>query len=196
MQARKPHVPNFEQVTSAFMARAEDIVHREVRNFADRERDTFVNKIEQQRFDSFHAFPLSPRTILKKRRLRLSQRVMISTKQYVKAIKVYEEPIRQKDGIGPNGAPSTTGTRIIIGIHPNAKAKDEETGTLRWDTPLQFVAKIHEYGAPRANIPARPHWGPHLRLMHERAVRVRRQIAQLVAAEWQRTIAATSQVRQ
>ncbi len=167
---------------------AEKVAKEQVHAFAETERRAFVQRIESQRFDSFTAFPLSWRTRLRKRRLRLSQKVMIATREYIRAIKIYEERIERKDGIGPNGKPSSSGTRVIVGIHPNKKARDPETNRLRWDVPLQFVAKIHEFGAPRAGIPARPHWWPHYLVMHANAGKVRQRIAQLVADRWKTTM--------
>lgn len=184
MRPRKAVIPDFAKLANRFTQFAEHLVTEKVATWADQERQAFVRRIKNQDFPAFRDVPLSWRTLSKKRALHLSLMTMISTGEYVNAINVYRQPLRT--ATTSRGKRKYSGTRIVVGIHPNKRARDEATHELRHDVSLQMVARIHEYGAPRANIPARPHWGPHLLSMHSRARKFRRSLAQLVIREWDR----------
>ncbi len=172
---RPPHIPSFDAIVGQFVESARSVVDREVSKFADTEHRDFVNAIKAQDFRSFKAFPLSWRTIQKKIRWRRGTKTMIATKTYINAIAVHREPEKGR----------RWKLRLVVGIDERLPSRDI-TGKLRPDVSLQRVARIQEYGAPRAGIPARPHWGPWLVSMTQRAKKVRTEIARLVVRDWKR----------
>lgn len=172
--ARKPHLPDFSKIATTVVASAEKSLHDTVKAFAVAEKDAFVERIRAQKFKDFKAFPLSASTQERKRRLGLPLLTMIATSTYLKAIDVHEQ----------KKVSSTTTTQIVVGIDPSLPSKDAETGRMRPEVPLADVARIHEYGAPKAKIPARRHWGPHFDDMVKRAKPVRKRVMEEVMAAW------------
>lgn len=170
MDYKKPHIPKFRRLASYLRKRANDIALTHVEAFAEHEAEGFRQSILRQDFRSFHAFPLKPVTLARKRRAGVDLRVMIATHTYVDSIRVF----RTLNRTAPKGA------RFRIGFHPKKRARDYE-GRIT-DILLSDVAMIHEHGSVSASIPARPHWGPHRVGMVRRAVGVRQAIKKQVLA--------------
>jgi hypothetical protein len=187
---RKPKIPNFDKVVGAFVDVATEVQVREVKKFAEDHREKFARRIMSQRFDSFKAAPLSPRTQQKKRRLGLPLLTMVATKTYVNSIAVHDLPYVSLD-MSKKHAWTADAHTMVVGIDPALKAKEAESGKEREDVTLQDVARIHEYGAPRAHIPRREHWRPYYAVMREEAAKVRARIARLAIKEWKTKLAGT-----
>ncbi len=151
---KKPHIPDFGRVRRAFKS-AKQIVAEEVEAFAEEQRDDFQQRIEEQDFPSFDASPLSPAYAKYKARMGLDPRVMIATGYYKDAIKVFSR--KNRDG-------SVT---YYVGFHKRELARDHKGE--RVPITLVKLAWVHEKGSVEMNVPARPHWSPHLALMHARA---------------------------
>lgn len=151
---KNPRVPDFGRVRRAFKS-AKAIVAKEVEAFAEEQKDDFQHRIEQQDFPSFDATPLSVAYANRKLRMGLDSRVMIATEYYKDAIKVFSR--KNRDG-------SIT---YYVGFHSRELARDHEGKRL----PITLVrlAWVHEKGSVKMHVPARPHWSPHLALMHSRA---------------------------
>lgn len=184
---RKPHIPDLARIAHRFIADAERVTTEQVNKFAEAERTKFVDRIKAQRFEAFKKIPLSWVTLARKAKHGRGNKTMISTRHYIDSIRVYRDT--------PRGGSKV---RIIVGIHPNARPFDIATGRARMQWSLQMVARVQEgltaqlrfaarateHGAPRAHVPARPHWGPHFEDMRTRAPRVRKDIARLVRDRW------------
>ena len=151
---RKPQVPDFGRIRRAFKS-AVQIANEEVESFAEEQRDDFQQRIEQQDFPSFDAAPLSVAYANRKLRLGLDSRVMIATEYYKDAIKVFSR--KNRDG-------SVT---YYVGFHKRELARDHKGE--RVQITLVQLAWVHEKGSIKMDVPARPHWSPHLALMHARA---------------------------
>jgi len=178
----KPHIPDFTAFANALKVEAIATAKVEIRKFADREAATFVTDIRLQHFAAFAQFPLSWRTLAHKRRYHAPLNTMVATGEYLRSIKVFDGIVPQKGHVAvkPWKTPKDVVAQLTIGIDPQQKVRDLATRKLRFDTLMQDIARIHEFGAPAANIPARPHWGPHFVGMSKRAVKLREQIARLV----------------
>jgi len=158
---KKPQIPKFNAVTQQFAADAMAIADTALRAFADREAKGFQRRIRRQDFASFDRVPLKPSTLARKAMLHLDLRTMIATEHYVTSIGV----IRRRTALGVN---------YYIGFGPNAHARNPD-GTVS-PALLNDIAAAQEHGAPASNLPARPHWGPYLQEMANRATVVREKI--------------------
>lgn len=161
MARKKSHIPSFRKATASLRA-AYATADARVRAFVNEEADDFKDRIERQDFTSFVQIPLAPATIERKKLLKLDLRTMIATKTYIRGIKVFRTA---RPGV----------VRYKIGFAPNARARDADGNVI--DLTLNELAMIHEHGAVNGNIPARPHWAPHLQDMRERATILAEEIA-------------------
>lgn len=165
----KPHIPDFASLARRLRATANDALHKGVVEYADSERDRFVRKIELQAFASFKKinYPesgtnLSPNWLDQKERKGADERTMIATTWYKSNIKVWVKKGRSRRET----------TIVRIGFHPRTMARDLDHKIT--DTPLWLVATYNELGSLDGNLPARPHWGPHFRVMHSEKGKTRR----------------------
>lgn len=166
---KKPHIPPFHKLVIAAKERAGRVLEEEVKRFADEEQQAFVQRIDKQEFPSFDAQPLSPRYAAWKKKKGLDERVMIATGWYIENIKVWK---RKESG--------TRRTAFFVGFHKRVQARDHKGRIV--PVLLSTVARVHEHGSVKMNVPARPHWGPQYKEMVKRAVPVRERIrARLVA---------------
>ena len=109
---------------------------------------------------------LSPRWLRRKELADADLRTMLATHHYLRSIGVYAN---RKAG------------KVRVGFHPAAKARNLEGETV--NILLKDMARVHEFGSAKANIPARKHWRPHLRTMKDRAPKVRAHIKQRILAK-------------
>ena len=149
---RRSHIPAFRTVTAP-LRHAHEIADEKIGAFAQSEANRFRGRIKSQAFTSFHKVPLAPVTILRKTLLKLDLRTMIATGHYTQSIKVVR------------WVPEPGLVRYRVGFADNDRAHDENGVPV--SMTLNELAAIHEYGTSK--IPARPHWGPHLQAMTERA---------------------------
>lgn len=175
LKQKPSHIPNFGSIARHFRDRASAIALKMVDDFAESERVLFKQKILDQNFPAFHAFPLRPTTVAAKRRARVDLRVMIATRTYINSIQVFRK--LKNDG---------RGATFRIGFHPRKRARDYH-GHIT-DILLSEVAMIQEHGSVGRNIPARPHWQPHFVTMQQRAVAERREIRDTIVQEIRRDI--------
>lgn len=154
MPPRRSHIPAFRKVADP-LTNARKITDAQVGEFARREAASFRAKIRAQDFESFTRVPLSPVTIQQKTLLKLDLRTMIATGHYTKSIKVIR------------WVPAPRTIRYRIGFADNDRAHDSDGVPIA--LTLNRLAEIHEKGSQANNIPARPHWGPHLQGMAQRA---------------------------
>jgi len=178
----KPSIPDFKDFARKLVVEATATSKTMIKKFAERERIVFAIDIRYQNFVAFAQFPLSWRTIAKKQRYHAPLVTMVATGEYIKSIQVFDGIVPQKGHVAvrPWKTPKDVIYQLTIGISPNQFARDLASRRLRYDTLMQDVARIHEFGAPAANIPARPHWGPHFIGLSKRAVKLRSDIARLV----------------
>lgn len=153
------------------------------REYAEQQKDGFVQRIEDQAFASFQAvyYPesgtnLSPRTLRAKEAAGADLRTMIATHWYKAHLRVFTKQARTKD----------ERTVIRIGFHPDVKPRDLEGKPVDVEIRdlglrgLNAVAMVHELGSIKAGIPARPHWQPYLDTMHRHAPKTRAQLRERV----------------
>lgn len=179
----KHHIPDFNAITSEFVADALVIAEKEVKAYATTEKNGFVNRLRDQKFQAFGAIPLRPSTLAQKRRYRRSLKTMICTGTYIASIKVHEN--------SRNAMVKKVDKQFVIGIDPAVRAIDV-TGKVRRKVSLNDVARWNEFGAPRRlknHPPSRPHWDPYLFEMMPRAAKVRREIARLATAKFHANMA-------
>ena len=169
----KAHIPDFRRFARRFQRVANEVAWESVYEFADSERELFANKILFQDFEDFHVifYPesqtnLSPRWLRRKELADADLRTMLATHHYLRSIGVYAN---RKAG------------KVRVGFHPAAKARNLEGETV--NILLKDMARVHEFGSAKANIPARKHWRPHLRTMKDRAPKVRAHIKQSILAK-------------
>lgn len=181
MPRRRPtrsHLPDFRTLSREVRDVARSELFDGVKRYAQEERDAFVEKIELQAFPSFREvfYPesgtnLSPAWLRRKERAGADSRTMIATGWYRDHIRVWTRKARHKN----------ERTLVRVGFNPRAMARDVE-GRIT-DTPLNLVAIYNEHGSLDGKLPARPHWGPHLRSMKARFRRTRsRLVAEIKAA--------------
>jgi len=173
MTYRQSTIPRFQDKVSRGVRDASVAFHAGVREFAEQEKVAFRQAILDQEFESFIAFPLSRAYLQRKIAAGADTRVMIATGHYLDSLRIFERD---------NGDGSFT---MLVGFDEDEPAHDlygRPTDIRLWE-----VARIHEYGAPLKDppgdrrIPARPHWGPHLRGMKARAPAARKRIQRKVA---------------
>ena len=173
----KAQIPPFGMGRLLAAARAAvNIVSKEIVAFGQSEADIMKRRIGAQRFDSFKAHPLAKSTLEKKALYGRSLRVMISTKSYVDNIRPI---VRQTRG---------GGLVVTVGFPNRLRARDTVTGRPRPGVSMSRVAFWQEYGAKRARIPARPHWGPALEAARKRSPAMRARTRGLAVAAFLRTL--------
>jgi hypothetical protein len=175
---KKPTYPDIRPVLRQLGKVARREAEAGVSVFAKAHRDRFVDRILDQDFRSFQVvfYPesgtnLSPRWLARKAAKGADDRTMIATGNYVSQIKVFRKPVRG-------------GVQFRIGFSPSARARDLDGKTQ--DITLDRVARILENGSQKAQIPARPHWGPHEKVMRKEAAAVRVRIARRIVRELRR----------
>ena len=159
----KAHIPDFRKFAKRFKKTAESVAWESVYDLADTERDLFANRILFQDFEDFRVifYPesqtnLSPRWLRRKEIAGADSRTMLATHHYLRSIGVFTN--REKG-------------QIRVGFHPSAHARNLKGETV--SILLKDMARVHEFGSLKANIPARKHWRPHLTSMKSRAPKVR-----------------------
>ena len=165
---KKPQLPDFKRVIRAFKG-VRAIAEGEIRDFAQVQANEFKVRIRAQDFPSFNAAPLSPAYAKQKERLGLDPRVMIATGHYVGSIRVFSR--KNSDG-------SIT---FYVG-HDRLDRAEDKDGTPIPSVTLNMIAAVHEKGSSKMNVPARPHWKPHLQDMEREAKDVRARVRGRVRA--------------
>jgi hypothetical protein len=175
---RKPQIPNARAIFARAKRVAEDVLVEGLEDWGDEIRDEFVERIEEQSFASFQEilYPesgtnLSPSWLDRKEAAGADLRTMIATGHYIDSIRVFKRHDRkEKKWV------------IRIGFHHSAKPRDLEGRTVDIEIPgtgikgLTALAIVHELGSIKANVPARPHWGPHRALVRKDARKKRREL--------------------
>jgi hypothetical protein len=176
-----PVIPDFAAFAKSLTDTAHTVAKTEIRKFANDERQAFVQAIHAQQFAAFAMLPLSDRTIAKKLRYGAPMETMIATGEYLRSIKVFDGIMPQKGHVEvkPWKTAKDVVMQLTIGIDQFQRARDLATKRYR-RVLMQDVARIQEFGASAANIPPRPHWGPHYQNMVKRAGKLRAEIARLV----------------
>lgn len=174
---KTPQIPKFSLIAKKLSKVARDTAVSHVRLFAWESRDNFREQIELQNFLSFEMFPLSRAWLEKKREAGADLRTMIATTTYISLIRVR----RKKQGRNK--------WLFRVGFGPHDMAVDLEGNET--DTPLDTVARAHEYGVMGTGlqwkIPPRRHWGPYLEHMRGfEAPRVRREMRKAIWQRWKR----------
>lgn len=165
---KKPSIPNFRNIAQTIAALAQEIAEREIETFAETEREDFVRQVERQRFPDFNAAPLNSRYRARKIKQGLDPRVMIRTHHYLSAIRVF----RRRDG--------PRSIMFHVGFHERALARDHKGRPVPF--LLRHLARVHEEGSAKLNIPRRRHWRPHYEAMRGRASSIRARIREQVRA--------------
>lgn len=167
MPKRKPQAPQIPDARKLFKRAREVITETvvdEMELWADDIREEFVERIEAQAFASFQVvlYPdngtnLSPEWLARKEAAGADERTMIATRTYIDGIAVFKTYDRkQKKWV------------VRVGFHPLAKPRDLKGRLVNIEIPgtgitgLTALGIVHELGSIKANIPARPHWRPHL----------------------------------
>lgn len=173
----KARIPPFDEARVRAAAHAAVMAAQtELVVFARSEADIFRRRILAQRFPSFKAKPLSEATLAKKARFGRSLKVMVSTGTYADGIQAI---VRQnKKG----------GLSVFIGFPSRLRARDTATGRPRQGVSMASVARWQEMGAPRAHIPARPHWGPALAAMKRRSPAAKMRLMALARSAFLRNL--------
>jgi len=159
---RKAHIPSFAKIRKAFEP-AQEIIEDTVQTFAESHRDRFVQRIKDQKFESFDAAPLSEKYKAWKIKKGLDPRVMIRTGNYIEHIRVWRRRRARR------------ALTIHVGFHGRLLARDAEGR--RMPVLMHKVALWQEKGVQKIHLPKRPHWGPHLKVMRAEAPKVRKSIA-------------------
>lgn len=177
---RKPtpsHVPDFKAISRETSRIANEATFDACVDYADAERDRFVQRIEQQAFPSFQEifYPesgtnLSPEWLERKEAKGRDQRTMIATEWYKGNIKRFTRKARSKH----------EPTVVKVGFDSRTRARDLD-GRIT-DVPLWLVATYNEFGSLNGNLPARPHWRVHLENMRAKARKTRRVVQDQVKA--------------
>ncbi len=167
MAYRRAHIPRFTPESAAMAARDVVVLTAvQVKLFADAQSRAFQRRIYAQTFPSFHSHPLQPSTLAAKRRMHLSSRVMMATRQYVDSIDVQKRLAGRK-------------TTWFIGHDDRRLALDPRTHNPRRGVTLAMLARMHELAGGKAEYPARPHWGPALEAMRGKAGPLRDRIRRM-----------------
>lgn len=153
-----------------------NVAAMEMIGFAKNEAAILRRRIEAQRFPSFSQHPLAQTTLAKKAMYGRSLKVMVSTGTYARSIQAIVTH-------GRNGTIS-----VRLGFPNRLRARDTKTGAPRAGVSMNKVAFWNEHGAPRAHIPARPHWGPAMAAARKRSPAVKKRILSLARAQFLRTM--------
>ena len=180
MSYKRPHIPKLRPVLTKLGKVALQVLESGVKQFAHEHRDRFVGRIEDQDFASFQVvfYPesgtnLSPRWLARKAAKGADSRTMIATGHYVSQIKVFRQ-VKQGN------------VQFRVGFQPAVRARDLDGNTQ--EITLNRVARVLEHGSQKMNIPPRPHWEPHLKLMRKEAPAVRVQIARKIKRELRKAL--------
>lgn len=188
MAYKASHIPTFKAIAPKLTKAVREVLREELDAIAEEEREDFVERIEDQRFASFKRvlYPdspyenrnLSPAWMRRKISHDADQRTMIATGTYVDGIVV-----RRKLDTGAAG-----GGTWRIGFNPTKRARNLKGETI--DLTLEELAVIHEFGT--LQTPARPHWGPQLNRIRQRApqhrVRIRAAIKARLGKDFKTTL--------
>jgi len=164
---REPQIPNFGAIAQTVRTEATRAAESVVHDFAESERIKFQTRIRRQEFESFDAFPLTPRWYQKKKAAGADLRVMIATRHYLEEIKVITE------------RNSNVSVTVYVGFDEMDRTRDLEGNIVPY--PLYKIARVHEHGSVKMHVPARSHWRPFYEEMHERSGEVRERIRRVVA---------------
>lgn len=153
-------VEGFEQITyilEELPGILKGVAKLECYNSARRMARDLKQKILRQKF---RHKPLSESYLKAKKRAGLDTRILIATKTYVNSIHVQKAIARYRKGLTgrkvsyETDKPIERGGNVVYmvtvpdAIHPPSGLK------------FKHLARIHEYGSKKANIPPRPHWRP------------------------------------
>lgn len=173
----KAQIPAFDLPRLQAAARQiVNIAEGEIIANAKLEADIMRRRLLAQRFASFQQHPLAGSTLAKKAMYARSLRVMVSTGTYANSIQAIVTRLR-------GGR-----LQVRIGFPNRLRARDTVTGAPRPGVSMNKVAFWNEHGAPRAKIPARPHWGPAMAAMRKRSPAVKKRILMLARAQFRRTL--------
>lgn len=168
---KKPHIPDVRAILKKAGKVAREEAIEGIYAWADEQREAFIVKIEDQFFASFKRiyYPesgtnLSPQWLRRKELAGADLRTMIATGHYVSSIKLWRKGRKAR---GPY--------EVRVGFHPRAQARNLD-GSIA-PVLLTKVARTHEHGSIEANIPPRPHWGPHGNVMRKQAPKARMAIS-------------------
>lgn len=163
MPYQDSHIPHFGRTVAPLRDRkVMPMIRQRVREFAEKERQGFQERIQSQRFPSFQEHPLNPAYVARKKAAGRDERVEMATHTYVNSIKVMEK--ERKPGLWT----------VFVGFDIADRARDLNNNLT--DVSLDTVAKSQEYGVAAIGLPPRPHWKPYLEEMKQRAVAVRTEI--------------------
>lgn len=179
----RPRIPDLKSVLKKAGTAVRAAAEKQLVRYAQENRDDFVERIEDQDFDSFHVvfYPesgtnLSPRWLARKAAADADPRTLIATGHYLAKIQVFHKRT-------PKG-----GLHVRVGFHPSAKARDlqgkEQTIT------LNRVALVLEHGSEVAQIPARPAWGPFLRELRKRHPKDANEFADVIGSALKKAVPA------
>ena len=168
-----PHIPPLRKILKSGRTQARKAVWRSMDSFAEAERKHFQDRILAQDFESFRVvfYPesgtnLSPAWIRRKQAAGADLRTMLATHHYLRSIRTFRD--RDNTGLG----------KIRVGFEPRKQARNLEGDYIPFT--LNKLALTHEYGSLKRNIPARPHWRPHLNTMKREAKAVRARLSKQV----------------
>jgi hypothetical protein len=162
---KKPNIPDFRKVTRKFAEIASGALTKAAEKFAKDEAKLFRQEITDQIFPAFRRYPLSEEYLYRKKRAGADERVMLATHWYRDHIKVW--PMAD-----PKGRRNVRWIRI--GFHHAVQARNLKGEVV--PILLDLVAKVHEFGSEKLNIPPRAHWVPHRTAMRRRAKKLRDRI--------------------
>jgi hypothetical protein len=173
MPKRKPKAPKIPNARRLFR-RAKEVITEtlvyELEFWAEEIREEFIERIDAQSFASFQVvlYPesgtnLSPEWLARKAAAGADERTMIATGHYTRSIRVFKKFDRkEKKWI------------IRVGFHPRMQARDLKNRIVAY--LLDDVALVQELGSIKANVPARPHWGPHRTVVKSEAPAKRKEL--------------------
>lgn len=180
---KKSKIPNARAIFKRVLEVAEEQLVEDVNEWAYVVRDEFVERIQSQAFAAFQVvfYPesgtnLSPKWLTTKEQAGADLRTMIATGHYVDSIDVFKKQDRRRKA-----------TIIRVGFHHSTKPRDLDGQTVDIEIPgtgitgLTALAIVHELGSIKANIPARPHWGPHRVRVRAQAVSKRKEFQRNIA---------------
>lgn len=145
---RNPYTLIRQQLKDVGVREAHDVLFKE----ADKMASEVQLALLQQ---TLKHTPLSPKYLEWKKRNGLDQRILIAEGHYVSEIKARRKN-KEGEKVIEVGLPDA--------MHPTA------------NMPYKQLARIHEYGSAKRNIPARPHWGPMTAKFNTRVPRIRKMI--------------------
>lgn len=163
---KPPVIPDLSVFSARFTTHVAEVARAEILAIAEEEARRLREEITGD-LRRTGAPSLRPSTIAAKRAHHLAhpERPLVATGTYADTIQVVEIPTGDRNQI-----------RITIGHDPQEMARYYD-GTVREGVTMTYLEQIHEHGAPRANIPARPHLRKAMAALHKR-------LAPLVVSRW------------